>query len=352
MNSDINDQEKPPGNGNGSSDNLILPRKVALLYSDVKREYFRTEEEFLSEEGAEDYIAEVAKYVSKMGIEVETIPGNDLMAQRLRKFAPDMAMNLVESVRGIASLGSSIPGVLEVLHIPYTGAGTLGWSLGCNKFLMYQLLQSSGVPVPTHQLVTSASDMIDPELRYPLFPKLNYEHSSIGVDENSICSNEKELRAKLKDLIAKYKQPVLIDEFIAGIELTAAVLDGVNTKVYTVHRKVGDRKDDVVTFDKKWRDYLDMTYEKYEEDTLKDYVKEAFDILKMSDYARIDIRLDGAGRYYFIDPNANPYFGPPRETHATYSMILDMYGISFEATLKRMFLNTLLDAREGGNGWG
>jgi D-alanine-D-alanine ligase len=262
-----------------------------------------------------------------------------------------MAINLVDSVRGNASLGSSIPGVLEVLHIPYTGAGTLGWALGTNKFLMYQLLQSSGVPVPSHQLVTSPGDMIDPELRYPLFPKLNYEHSSIGVAEDSICHNERELRAKLRDLITVYKQPVLIDEFIAGIEVTAAVLDGLNTKVYAVHRKVGSREDDVVTFDKKWVDYLDMSYIKYEDSTLKDYVKDAFEILRMSDYARIDIRVDAAGRFYFIDPNCNPFFGPPKETHATYSMILDMYGISFEETLKRMFLNTLVDARESGIGW-
>ena len=330
---------------------LPLPKKVAILFSDVKREYFATEEMYLSEEGADLYASEVAKYVAKMGIDVVTIAGDDHMTENLQKFNPDMAINLVDSVRGQSTLGSSVPGVLEILHIPYTGAGTLGWALGTNKFLMYQLLQSRGIPVPTHQLVSSSTDMIDPELRYPLFPKLNYEHSSIGIADDSICHNERELRAKLKDLITTYKQPVLIDEFIAGIEVTAAVLDGLNTKVYAVQRKVGGGTEDVVTFDKKWRDWLDMTYVKYEDPVLKNYVKQAFDLLKMSDYARIDIRIDAAGRYYFIDPNANPFFGPPQETHATYSMILDMHGVSFEETLKRMFLNTLQDARGDNNGW-
>ncbi len=334
-----------------TDDPLPLPKKVAILYSDVKREYFATEEAYLTEEGADIYAGDVAKYVEKMGIEVTTIPGDDHMAANLVKFGPDMAINLIDSVRGQSTLGSSVPGVLEILHVPYTGAGTLGWALGTNKFLMYQLLQTSGVPVPTHQLVSSSTDMIDPSMRYPLFPKLNYEHSSIGVASDSICHNEKELRAKLKDLIITFKQPVLIDEFIAGIEVTASVLDGINTKVYAVQRKVGEGIDDVVTFDKKWKDYLDMTYIKYEDPILKGYVKEAFDILKMSDYARIDIRIDAAGRYYFIDPNANPFFGPPKETHATYSMILDMYGVTFEETLKRMFLNTLQDARIDQNGW-
>lgn len=330
---------------------LVLPQKLAILYSDVKREYFASDEMYLSEEDADKYAAEVARYTTKMGIDTITIAGDDQMASNLQKFSPDMAINLIDSVRGQTSLGSSIPGVLEVLHIPYTGAGTLGWALGCNKFLMYQLMQSAGIPVPTHQLVNSSTDKIDPELRYPLFPKLNYEHSSIGVDLNSVCKNERELRAKLRDLITTFKQPVLIDEFIAGIEVTASVLDGMNTKVYAVQRKVGEGMDDVVTFDKKWRDYLDMTYTKYEDPLLREYVKQAFDILKMSDYARIDIRIDAAGRYYFIDPNCNPFFGPPKETHATYSMILDMYGVSFEETLKRLCLNTLQDARGEHNGW-
>ena len=48
-----------------------------------------------------------------------------------------------------------------------------------------------------------------------------------------------------------------------------------------------------------------MTYIKYEDPILKNYVKQAFDLLNMSDYARFDIRVDEAGRYYFIDPNCN-----------------------------------------------
>ena len=129
--------------------------KVAILYSDVKPEYFPNEESYLSEKDADIYAGEIAKYVAKMGIDVLTISGADKMSSRLQKYAPDMAINLIDSVRGQSSLGSSVPGVLEMLHIPYTGTGTLGWSLGRNKFLMYQLMQSSGIPVPAHQIISS-----------------------------------------------------------------------------------------------------------------------------------------------------------------------------------------------------
>lgn len=329
-----------------NTDEPPLPKKVAIIYSDVKREYFTTEDEYLAEEGADIYANDIAKYVNKLGIDAVCIPCDEHVADNLKKYKPCMALNLVDSVRGKTNLGASIIGLLEILNIPYTGAGTLGWSIGTNKFVMYQLMQSNGIPVPNHQLVSSHSEMIDPVLRYPLFPKLNVEHSSIGIDENSICENEKQLRFKVKELIEKFKQPILIDEFIAGIEVTASVLESVNTKVYAVQRKTGEEtREDVMTFNKKWKNWDNIVYEKYDQPNLKEYVKKTFDVLKMSDYARIDTRIDASGRIYVIDPNCNPFFGPPKETHATYSIILDMYGIDFEETLKRIFINTLKDAK-------
>lgn len=329
-----------------NSDEIPLPKRVAIIYTDVKREYFLTEEEFITEKDPDVYASEVLKYVHKLRIGAEIFPCDDNIAENLQKYRPDLALNFVDSVRGHSWLGSSIIGLLEILDIPYTGAGNLGWSIGTNKYVMYKLMESNGIPIPHHQLLSSPFEMIDPKLRYPLFPKLNMEHSSIGIDENNICQNERELKLKVKDLIEKFKQPILIDEFISGIEVTAAVLESKNTKVYAVQRITGDDKsNDVVTFDKKWNNYLEMSYIKYDAPNLNEYVKLAFDVLKMSDYARIDLRIDASGRFYFIDPNANPFFGPPKETHATYSIILDMYGIDFEETLKRIFINTMRDAR-------
>ena len=100
-----------------------------------------------------------------------------------------------------------------------------------------------------------------------------------------------------------------------------------------------------MTFDKKWKNWDNIIYEKYDTPNLKEYVKKTFDVLKMSDYARIDTRIDASGRIYVIDPNCNPFFRPPKETHATYSIILEMYGIDFTETLKRIFVNTLKDAK-------
>lgn len=304
----------------------------------------------MTEKDANVYAAQTARYVAKMGIEVKLIPGNDALAQALRRFGPDLVINLVDSVRGDETLSASVPGMLEMLHLPYTGSGILGHSLNSNKYLTYQLLQNGGIPVPHHQLVTQPNQLIDPVLRYPLFAKLNNMHSSIAIDDNNICQNERELRLKLKDLYEQYHQSMLVDEFIAGKEVTVPVLDGLNTKVYPAERifESGETEKPegykIVTFKQKWVTWQGTTFVKHEDDNLRELARKAFNLVKMSDYSRFDVRVDGAGRNYFIDANANPFFGPPQESHSPYTMILEMYGVDFEEILKRLFLNTMRSA--------
>lgn len=326
---------------------VVLPERVAILFSEVKREYFPSQEAYLTEKDADIYAQEVAKYVGKMGIKVALYPGNEAVVNKLRYFKPDLVVNLVDSVRGDETLNASVPGMLEMLHLPYTGSGILGMSLNTNKYLTYQLLQNGGIPVPHHQLVTQPNQLIDPVLRYPLFAKLNNMHSSIAIDDNSICQNERELRLKLKEMYEQYHQPMLVDEFIAGKEVTVPVLDGLNTKVYPAERMFTNGETEkpegykIVTFKQKWVTWEGTTFIKHEDDNLKELARKAFSLVKMSDYSRFDVRVDGAGRNYFIDANANPFFGPPQETQSPYTMILEMYGVNFEEILRRLFVNTM-----------
>ena len=83
-------------------------------------------------------------------------------------------------------------------------------------------------------------------------------------------------------------------------------------------------------------------YQKYADSLLREYVKKAFEITKMGDYGKFDVRLDLSGRYFFLDCNSNPAFGP-KETETAISSILDLYGISFEEILKRLLQNTMRD---------
>jgi D-alanine-D-alanine ligase len=325
-----------------------LPKKVAIVFSDVKREYFPTEEQYITEKDAEVDAKLVSKYLEKFDIQVFLYPGNTDLPNKLRKNKPDMVINLVDSVKGNEALSSSLPGVLELLDIPYTGGDILGLSLTMNKFLVKKLLQQNGIPVPQYQLFNSANDFIDSTLRYPLISKLNEIHGAVEITKDAVSENEKHLRERLKFLISTYKQPVLVEEFIVGREITAMLLEGLNKKVYLAEKIFTNVDDKYVfsTFEDQWlnKTGFSFNYQKFDDPILKEYVKKAFDVTKMYDYGKFDVRLDQSGRYFFIDSNCNPAFGP-KEADVAISNILDMYGISFQEILKRLLQNTMRDSQ-------
>jgi D-alanine-D-alanine ligase len=334
---------KPEKNGH----QFELPKKVGILYSDVQRDYFPTESLYITEKDADQDARLIGKYLELLGITVLLLPGNAELPVRLRKERPELVINLVDSVKGDESLASAIPGVLELLDIPYTGADILGLSLDTNKFLVKKLLQQNGVPVPNYQLFNTPRDYLNPAMRFPLISKLNAIHGSVEITKDAVSENEKHLRKRLRYLIRTYKQPVLVEEFIGGREITAILLEGKNKKVYLAEKIFThpEGKYVYITFEDQWLSARNAAfcYTKYDDSLLKEIVKKAFDVTKMYDYGKFDVRLDQSGRYFFIDTNCNPAFGP-KELDVALSVILDLYGISFFEILKRLILNTVRDA--------
>ena len=343
MNSNVSSTNNVSDGKNGRD----FPKRVGILHSEVKREYFPTEAQFLTEKDAVHDANVIAKYLEDLAVKVTLYPGDIHLPKRLLKDKPNMVINLVDSVKGNESLSSSIPGVLELLDIPYTGADILGQSLSYNKFLIKKLLQQNGIPVPNYQLFNSPFDLIDPSLRFPLISKLNEIHGAVEITNDAVSENEKHLRERLKFLIQTYEQPVLVEEFIVGREFTAILLEGLNKKVY-LGEKVFNKPNEkyiFATFEDQWvtGGWGPYRYTKYDDSLLKEYVRRAFEITKMYDYAKFDVRMDSSGRYFFIDTNSNPAFGP-KELELAMATILDLYGISFQEILKRLLLNTMRDA--------
>lgn len=317
---------------------------IGIVYSDVKREYFPTEEAYITEKDSLDDAKIIEGYIKKLGFETKLYPGNPELPVRLKQDKPDMVVNLVGSVRGQDYLASTIPALLELLEIPYTGAGILGEALAYNKFVVKKLLEQNGVPVPNYQLFNTPAEPLSPMLRFPLISKLNEIHGGVEIDINSISETEKHLRERLKFLINTYNQPVLVEEFIVGREITGHLLEGLNKKVYMaekVFRKT-KRKYLFVTFQDNWleHDKAPFRYQKFQDPILKAYILKAFEVTKMSDMGKFDVRMDSSGRYFFIDCNSNPAFGP-EECGTSQSSVLALYGIGFNEVLRRLIINTM-----------
>jgi D-alanine-D-alanine ligase len=343
-----NNSDKPLPEPGESGSGFPMPKRVGVIYSEVKREYFPTETQYITEKDAEHDAQVVASYLSKIGIEVELYPGDDGLVEHLKKDKPAMVFNIVGSVKGQEYLSSTIPAVLELLGIPYTGAGILGESLVYNKFLIKKLLQQAGVPVPNYQLFNTPNDPLEINLRFPLISKLNEIHGAVEITKDAVSKDEKHLRDRIKFLINTYKQPVLVEEFIVGREVTCFLLEGLNKKVYIGEKVFKDPKGGAAfaSFEDQWTpasgDFHEEAYKyaKYEDVQLRELVKKAFDVTKMTDYGKFDVRVDASNRFYFIDSNSNPAFGP-KELNVGISLVLDMYGISFTEILRRLIINTL-----------
>jgi len=332
-----------------SDESVANNKNIGIIFSDVRREYFPTEAQYITEKDAEDDARIIGGYLQDLGFEVIYHPGNSGLPAWLRKNKPDLILNLVDSVKGKESLASAIPGVLELLEIPYTGADILGLSLDTNKFVIKKLLQQHGVPVPNFQLFNTPKDYIDPALRFPLISKLNSIHGSVEITSDAVSENEKQLRKRLGYLIRTYKQPVLVEEFISGREVTVIVLQEKKKSVFQGEKIFKDtgKKYLFLTFEDQWLTEKDAAfhYVKYEDPLLKEYVKKAFSVTKMSGYAKFDIRLDQSGRYFFIDTNCNPALGP-KEQDVALSVIMDLHEVGFSEVLQRLITGAFRDGRQ------
>lgn len=322
-----------------------LPKKVAILYSDVKRKYFPTYEQYVTEKDARIEAASFIPYLKELGIKTVLIPAESNMASRIKHHKPDLVIDLVCSVRGWEYLSATAPATLELLEIPYTGASMLGFNISMNKYFTMELLDLHGIPVPRFQLFTSARQTLNPDIKYPVILKLNEVHGSVEITKDSIVDNPIALRKRLNYLIKTYEQDILVQEYIEGGEVAAFIFQSYNKKVYLVERDLppGDKR--FMDFDTVWNTSNDdyhkiVKLKKYHDPILTAYVKKAFTVVKMDDYGKFDIRIDRYGKYYFIDSNPNCYFAPPN-MGCDITQTMKMYGVPFRVLLKRLLQNTM-----------
>jgi D-alanine-D-alanine ligase len=176
-------------------------------------------------------------------MEANILPPHNLI-ERLLEFGPDLCFNIAESHFG-DSRESQIPALLEMLEIPYTGSKLLTLALALDKPMTKRILYYHGLPTPEFQVIERENESIDEdllnergELRFPLFVKPSREGTSMGVTAESIVHTVAELRAQIASQMHRYHQPILVEHYIEGREITVGVLGNLKP---TDARRVSDR---------------------------------------------------------------------------------------------------------------
>lgn len=313
---------------------------VAVALSYVEREFFPTEEAYLAEKEVEERAAEVLQVMESLGVPGRLYPADNHFIAKLLVDDPNLVLNLVDTLRGKDALQTSVPGALEMVDIPYTGAGMRGLVIGNDRNMFKQLLIAAGIPTPDYQFISRAGTKVREDLGLPLIVKLNESGGSVGIDNKAVKETIAQAQKQVDHLLTTYRIPVIVERFIDGSEVTVLVFeDSRKRHVFMGQKRFGFRPDGKHEFTslESYGDANAYTYEPVADEALarkiEGYAVRAFTALHNKDYVKYDVRVDqNDGTPYFTDCNPNTAFGP--NLGLPFTEILEtLYGVKFEKVL-------------------
>lgn len=179
---------------------------------------------------SEETIADITRALESGGHKVTFLEGNIELAHLLPKVKPDICFNISEGYFGDAR-ESHVPAILEMLRIPYTGSRVLTLALTLDKAMTKRVLSYHNLPTPAFQAFERATEPLDPDMTFPLFVKPSREGTGMGVTPESIVYDEEQLRAQLRMQLERYDQPILVEDYIKGREVTVGLVGNLTTPV-------------------------------------------------------------------------------------------------------------------------
>jgi len=200
------------------------PLRVAVLHnlkSNAPRNGGRPSDA-LEELDAEVNVEAYCRALRSCGYEVVPLEGNLDLPRQLRRHRIDICFNTCEGYRG-DSRESQVPALLEMMGMPYTGGRIQCLANTLDKVATKRILLAAGLPTPAFQEFPHADLPLDPSLRWPLFVKPAREGTGIGIDSRSLVESEEQLRVRLTDLLQAYGEPVLVEEYVPGADVTCGL---------------------------------------------------------------------------------------------------------------------------------
>ena len=308
--------------------------RIGLVY-DLRSDYLaegHTPEE-VAEFDSESTIAALESAIRALGHRPERIGHARALCERLVAGQRwELVFNIAEGLRG-RSREAQAPAILELYGVPYTFSDPLVCAATLDKAVAKRLVASAGLATPVFAVVECPEDVPAAGLPYPLFAKPVAEGTGKGTDAASRIDAPAELRHVCERLLARFDQPVLVEEYLCGREFTTAVLG-----TGPAARAIGTMEVEVLPAAERAIYSLEMKerceelvrYSTLEPGALRREVEAlglaAHRVLECRDVSRVDIRLDGAGRPHFIEVNPLPGMHP---THSDLPMIATRAGMSY-----------------------
>lgn len=323
--------------------------RVGLAY-DLRSEHqaMGLSGEALAEFDSEGTILALEEALRGLGHATDRIGSVRALAARLAGGAGwDLVLNIAEGLRG-RSREAQVPALLEAFGIPYTFSDPLAMAATLDKAVAKRLVRDAGVPTAPFALVSHPADAERVDLPYPLFAKPVAEGTGKGVSPRSKVTGPAALRALCAELLARYAQPVLVETYLPGRELTVGILgtgeeawalgtleiellEGAEPEVYSYANK--ERCEELV----RYRLVRDAVAVEAARVALR-----AYRALGIADAGRIDLRCDASGAPVFLEANALPGLHP---THSDLPILAAQAGMGYRELIGTIVEGAL--ARQG-----
>ncbi len=296
----------------------------------------------------ESTIDGIAGALQKLGHTPERIGALTQLVPRLAAGERwELVFNIAEGLHGFGR-ESQVPAVLDAYRIPYTFSDPVVLGISLHKGWAKRIIRDLGLPTPEFAVVESEADLHAVHLPYPLFAKPIAEGTGKGISAASRLSGPADLAERCRELLERFRQPVLVERFLPGREYTVGI-----TGTGAEARAVGTME---VALRRQAEAGVYSYANKENSEELVDYrlVTDAQALraqetalavwrgLGCRDAGRVDLREDELG-----EPNVmelNPLAGLHPE-HSDLPIVCTLSGISYEELIRRIVDSALLRAR-------
>ncbi len=254
------------------------------------------------------------------------------LMKELRSYKPDVIFNLFEGLADRTETEIGAAAFLEWLDLPFTGSPSWAIATGRDKIRTKYLLQGAGLPTAAFMV---AHQLPCPTWKnaWPAIVKPSTQDCSVGIEQASVVSNQKDLNDRVDWVFAHYGGPVLVESYIPGREFhlnmfetnePGLIIDRIQIVppseiVFEPHKEHDFWP--IYSFTAKWNE----NSHEFSRTDIKSAVplpesvlqamaqtsKEAYLLLGVRDYCRLDVRLSDDGTPYILEVNPNPYLNSP-----------------------------------------
>ncbi|BFU60090.1 D-alanine--D-alanine ligase [Rodentibacter abscessus] len=259
------------------------------------------------------------------GYNAQPIDPKEYDVANLKKDGFDRVFNILH---GRGGEDGTMQGLLEQIGLPYTGCGVMASALTMDKMRTKMLWKAFGLPVAEMEVVTRETfDELDPKavvdkLGLPLMVKPSLEGSSVGLTKVKAVE---ELKSAV-EFALKFDRTILIEEWLAGDELTVPVLDNQVLPAIRIvpEGEFYDYEAKYISDNTQYFCPAGLTLEREQE--LAVLVKRAYDAVGCRGWSRIDVMCDAKGGFRLVEVNTNPGM----TSHSLFPKSAATVGISFE----------------------